>query len=186
MAQRVEVTLVDDLDGGTADETVSFSLDGNQYEIDLSATNATRLREGLEEFVTFGRRVAGKTGRVRQGRPPGTSRGTSKTAEIRAWANEQGIAINSRGRIPADITEQYEKAQRDAQAPAPSPAPTKATTRPRKAAQSPVTVAFSTEGRDSNRNAGTPPKQAASKRTVKAPKKAAARAGTARRGGRTV
>jgi len=47
MAQKVEVTLVDDLDGGKADETISFSLDGTQYVIDLSGKNATRLRESL-------------------------------------------------------------------------------------------------------------------------------------------
>ncbi len=50
MAQKVEVLLVDDIDGGEADETVSFSLDGTSYEIDLSKKNAAKLRNGLEPF----------------------------------------------------------------------------------------------------------------------------------------
>ena len=47
VAQRVEVVLVDDVDGGPADETVQFALDGVSYEIDLNAANATALREAL-------------------------------------------------------------------------------------------------------------------------------------------
>ena len=45
MAQKVQVLLVDDLDGGEATETVAFSLDGNSYEIDLSSENASKLRK---------------------------------------------------------------------------------------------------------------------------------------------
>jgi len=37
MAQKVRTFLVDDLDGGDAEGTVLFGLDGTQYEIDLSA-----------------------------------------------------------------------------------------------------------------------------------------------------
>ena len=40
MAQKVEVHLEDDLDGGPADDTVTFALDGKDYEIDLSTANA--------------------------------------------------------------------------------------------------------------------------------------------------
>jgi hypothetical protein len=41
MAQKITVTLEDDLDGGPADQTVRFGLDGAEYEIDLSISNAT-------------------------------------------------------------------------------------------------------------------------------------------------
>ena len=34
------VSLVDDLDGSDADQTVTFGIDGRSYEIDLSAANA--------------------------------------------------------------------------------------------------------------------------------------------------
>ena len=45
MAQHIFVSLVDDIDGSEADETVQFALDGVTYEIDLSAENAEELRE---------------------------------------------------------------------------------------------------------------------------------------------
>ena len=51
MAQRTHVQLIDDLDGSTADETVSFGLDGTAYEIDLSSSNATLLRKSLADYV---------------------------------------------------------------------------------------------------------------------------------------
>ena len=51
MAQKVNIILVDDLDGGSADENVKFGLDGTNYEIDLSAANAAELRSSLERFI---------------------------------------------------------------------------------------------------------------------------------------
>lgn len=111
MAQRVEVVLVDDLDGGPADETVQFGLDGVGYEIDLTADNAAALREAFAVYVgharkTSGRRSAGRGG----GRGAAASGRASQTAAIRAWAKQQGLPVNERGRIPAAIVAQYEAA----------------------------------------------------------------------------
>jgi hypothetical protein len=108
VAQRVEVVLVDDLDGGSADETVQFGLDGVSYEIDLNAENAAALRDAVAVYVGHGRRVGGRraTGRASSRR----SSGSSETAQIRAWAKESGLAVNERGRIPADIVAQYQAA----------------------------------------------------------------------------
>ncbi|MEU8310818.1 Lsr2 family protein [Actinomadura sp. NPDC048955] len=103
MAQRVEVLLVDDVDGGDADETVSFSIDGTSYEIDLSKKNAAKLRSGLEPFVTGARRR-----RKTVGRGPRTAGSRERSAEIREWAKNNGIKVNERGRIPARVIEQYE------------------------------------------------------------------------------
>ena len=61
MAQKVQVLLVDDLDGGEASETVSFALDGNNYEIDLSGKNATELRDSFAKYVGAARKV-GRSG----------------------------------------------------------------------------------------------------------------------------
>jgi hypothetical protein len=47
MAQRVTVELEDDLDGGPADETLRFGLDGTDYEIDLSKKNASKFRRQI-------------------------------------------------------------------------------------------------------------------------------------------
>ncbi|WP_030144769.1 histone-like nucleoid-structuring protein Lsr2 [Spirillospora albida] len=108
MAQKVEVLLVDDIDGGEADETVSFSLDGTQYEIDLSKKNAAKLRNGLEPFVSHGRKVRRAAGRPARGTRTAGSR--ERSAEIRDWAKRNGIEVNARGRIPANVIEQYEAA----------------------------------------------------------------------------
>ncbi len=57
MAQKVQVILVDDVDGGEAAETVSFALDGVSYEIDVSQKNAKALRDALGAWVGHARRV---------------------------------------------------------------------------------------------------------------------------------
>ncbi|KWW97564.1 Lsr2 family protein [Carbonactinospora thermoautotrophica] len=108
MAQKVQVILVDDLEGGPADETVSFSLDGVSYEIDLNEANASKLRDALSKYIAAARKVGGRGSARGRGR---SSRKTSaKTGEIRAWAKSKGLEVNERGRIPASIVEEYEKA----------------------------------------------------------------------------
>ncbi|MCZ7415055.1 MULTISPECIES: histone-like nucleoid-structuring protein Lsr2 [unclassified Streptomyces] len=109
MAQKVQVLLVDDLEGGEADETVTFALDGKSYEIDLTEANAQKLRESLAEFVKAGRRTGGRSGGRGKART-GSSGGSQDTAKIRAWAKENGYNVNDRGRVPAEIREAYEKA----------------------------------------------------------------------------
>lgn len=109
MAQKVQVILVDDIDGGSAEETVSFSLDGVSYEIDLSATNAAQLRDSFARYVGTARRVGGRavTGRGRGSRRTG---GDNRTAEIREWARSNGHKVNERGRIAAGVVAAYDKA----------------------------------------------------------------------------
>jgi hypothetical protein len=108
VAQKVQVLLVDDLDGGEADETVTFALDGKTYEIDLTTANADKLRGLLEPYAKSGRRTGGRaaTGRAAKGRV--ATGGSSDTAEIRAWAKANNYNVNDRGRVPAEIREAYE------------------------------------------------------------------------------
>ncbi|MFF4420650.1 Lsr2 family protein [Streptomyces sp. NPDC001549] len=108
MAQKVQVLLVDDLDGGEADETVTFALDGKTYEIDLTTANAEKLRGLLDPYTKGGRRIGGRasTGRTK-GRTAAAS-GNPDTAEIRAWAKSQGMSVNDRGRVPQEIRDAYE------------------------------------------------------------------------------
>ncbi len=108
MAQKVQVVLVDDLDGGTADETVTFALDGVSYEIDLSHDNAAALRDLFAPYVGHGRRVGGP--RRASGRGAGRARGGTNPAEVREWAKSQGIAVNERGRISAELLARYQAA----------------------------------------------------------------------------
>ncbi|ARZ68661.1 MULTISPECIES: histone-like nucleoid-structuring protein Lsr2 [Streptomyces] len=110
MAQKVQVLLVDDLDGGEADETVTFALDGKTYEIDLTTANADKLRGLLEPYTKSGRRTGGRAAAGRSKVRAGATGGSPDTAKIRAWAKKNGYNVNDRGRVPADIREAYEKA----------------------------------------------------------------------------
>lgn len=107
MAQKVEVQLIDDMDGGKAVETVTFGLDGATFEIDLSEKNASSLRTALHPYMEKARRQRGvrTSGRATK---PASQR--ERSAEIRLWAKEQGIHVNERGRIPAHVVEQFEAA----------------------------------------------------------------------------
>ncbi|MDA5286632.1 histone-like nucleoid-structuring protein Lsr2 [Streptomyces sp. NPDC054904] len=108
MAQKVQVLLVDDLDGGEADETVTFALDGKTYEIDLTTANAEKLRGLLDPYAKSGRRTGGRASAGRTKGRAAASSGSPDTAEIRAWAKAQGLSVNDRGRVPAEIREAYE------------------------------------------------------------------------------
>jgi hypothetical protein len=107
MAQKITVALEDDIDGGPADETVRFGLGGADYEIDLSRKNAAAFRRQLAPFIEHARR-AGRGPRRRPGR---TASSRERSADIRAWAKDQGITVSDRGRIPASVAEQYDAAQ---------------------------------------------------------------------------
>jgi hypothetical protein len=110
MAQQKSVTLIDDLDGGKAAETITFGLDGASYEIDLSKKNATALRKAVADFVEHGRRVKAGAAPAKAQRPPVPRQGPNPAA-VRLWATAQGIAVSARGRVPADLITQYEAAQ---------------------------------------------------------------------------
>ncbi|MGQ4519134.1 histone-like nucleoid-structuring protein Lsr2 [Dermabacteraceae bacterium CCM 9520] len=102
MARKTHVVLIDDLDGSEATETVSFGLDGVNYELDLSADNAKKLREALSPWLAAARRTSG---RARRG--TGSHAGTSQNAEIRSWARANGLDVSERGRISAEIRKMY-------------------------------------------------------------------------------
>lgn len=111
MAQQVITLLTDDIDGGEADETVVFALDGKSYEIDLTEKNAAKLRKALAPYVAGGRKQP-KTGGASSGRKQrSASPANGDTAEIRAWAKANGYSVNDRGRVPAEIREAFEKSQ---------------------------------------------------------------------------
>ncbi|MGH3517296.1 MAG: histone-like nucleoid-structuring protein Lsr2 [Haloechinothrix sp.] len=111
MAQKVLVSLVDDLDDSEADETVEFGLDGISYQIDLSADNAEELRDALAQYVEHARRSGGR--KRAAGRGPGVVRPAAVDREqnqaIRAWARKNGFNVSDRGRIPTEVVEAYHK-----------------------------------------------------------------------------
>ena len=110
MAKQIIHKLVDDLDGGDAEETVKFALDGIQYEIDLSEKNAAKLRDVFAPYVGAGSRVARGGvvvgGRAARGRG-GATADREQNKAIREWAVQQGMKISERGRIPSNVLEAY-------------------------------------------------------------------------------
>ena len=112
MAQKIQTLFIDDIDGGAAEGTVRFALDGTEYEIDLNAKHSDELRSALGQYVTHARKVGGSARRAgraagRAGRGAGSS---LNTTEIRSWAREQGYDIKDRGRVPADLVAKYQAA----------------------------------------------------------------------------
>ena len=108
MAQRVEVVLIDDIDGGDAEETVTFALDGVTYEIDLSDKNAKKLRDDFANWTGHARRAGAAKGPSRR-RAAGSAKRTDLAA-VREWARANGHAVSDRGRISAEIQSAYDKA----------------------------------------------------------------------------
>ena len=109
MAQKLLVRYVDDIDGTEADtiETVQFAVDGVSYEIDLSETNSTLLRNSLAGFIAHARRIGGRTRRGQAAAAAGEGRSRADTEAIRAWARANGHQIAARGRIPARVIDAY-------------------------------------------------------------------------------
>jgi hypothetical protein len=125
MAIKQTTTLVDDLDGGEADRTVRFGLDGVDYEIDLAESNIEDLAAALAPFIAVARPVAGRARRVssagpsptrpRSARPATASRNartsrSADTATIREWATAHGFSVGERGRIPDAIKQAWAEA----------------------------------------------------------------------------
>jgi hypothetical protein len=115
VARKIQVLLVDDLDGGAASETVSFGLDGSGYEIDLSADNAAKLRHVLAPFLGQARRATSR-GSARTGPATKATRSSARvdreqTQAIREWARKNGHKVSERGRIPGAIIDAYNAAR---------------------------------------------------------------------------
>ena len=100
MASRTTVTLVDDLDGETADETVEFGLDHAEYEIDLTSAHAGSSVTPSRPTSPHARRTAG-------GRPVGPGRaartvGAAGAASPQSRERNQGDPrLGRRARLPA-------------------------------------------------------------------------------------
>lgn len=119
MAKKVTVSLIDDVDGESiADETIEFAIDGVSYEIDLSSSNASKLRDELEQWVDHARRVSGRR-RVKAAvaASTGGSKGRApmdreQSRARREWARRNGFKVSARGRISAEIDEAYNNAMK--------------------------------------------------------------------------
>ncbi|MEV4702506.1 Lsr2 family protein [Actinoplanes sp. NPDC049316] len=112
MAKQVITLLTDDLDGGEADRTVEFGLDGVSYTIDLSEKNAGKLRKALDPYLSVATRVGRGGAEARSTRRGAAAASTGRATRdqnqaIREWASKNGYEVSERGRIPSSIVEAY-------------------------------------------------------------------------------
>jgi hypothetical protein len=109
MAQKIQTLFIDDIDGGAAEGTVRFALDGTDYEIDLSSKHSDELRTELGKYVEHARRAGGRARRTARGV---SRRGSSTidTAQVREWAKAEGYDIKDHGRVPGELVAKYQEA----------------------------------------------------------------------------
>jgi len=115
VAQQTTVRFIDDLDGSEASGTFDFSLDGRDYQIDLSDENAAKLRDALSPFLGAARKTGGRgSNRARGQRQPVAEKHTRSSREethaIREWARQNGHQVSDRGRIPKSVIDAYQTA----------------------------------------------------------------------------
>ena len=63
MATKIQTLLIDDLDGGPAERTVRFALDGQDYETELSVPHLLELTQSLSPYIGAARTVPNGNGR---------------------------------------------------------------------------------------------------------------------------
>lgn len=105
MAQRTHILYVDDIDGGEAEGTIRFGVDGAEYEIDLSKEHAEQFAKAVSPYVAAARKVPATRRAGRGSRPA-----RHNQSAVREWAKSQGMKVSDRGRIPSDILAKYEGA----------------------------------------------------------------------------
>jgi Lsr2 len=110
MSQKIQTLFIDDIDGGKAEGTVRFGLDGTDYEIDLSAAHSKALRKAAEKYIAAGRKVGGPSRRRGNGGGRKNSGGRPSPSEVREWAKAQGIQVRDRGRVPSELVVKFQAA----------------------------------------------------------------------------
>jgi hypothetical protein len=103
------VIFEDDMDGSEAEGTVTFGLNGTQYELDLSKKNAEKLAMVFGPYVAAARKVT-RSSRTSKATSRRSSAGGPSPQEVRAWAREQGIQVADKGRVPAELIVRFQAA----------------------------------------------------------------------------
>lgn len=113
MAKKV-VTLDDLDDSQEADETLLYLVDSEYWEIDLSDDNAREFREAFAKYVQASRPVSAKEAARRLAADStsgaGTSYGEYDPAVVRAWAQQNGVEVSDKGRIPEHVVTMWRRA----------------------------------------------------------------------------
>ena len=113
--KKIVTQLVDDLDGTVieagAGRTVSLSLDGRGWELDLSDANIEKLKAALDPFLSAARSTGSRGSASRPAAPRRARTASAKElAAVRTGASENGYAVGNRGRISAEVRDAYDSA----------------------------------------------------------------------------
>jgi len=103
-----KTVLVDDMDGGEAEVTIALVLNGETYSMDLSNKNAEAFYTALGPWLS----IATRNNAARESTVKNYLAGVEQRAAIREWAIRKGMDISPRGRIPQEITDEYNKTHR--------------------------------------------------------------------------
>ena len=109
MATLTQTTLVDDIDGGPATESIRFTLGLDSYQIDLNDDNAAELRKTFSRYTTYATKLprTARTALTGQARRVPTVVDREQTKAIRDWARTNGYTVSERGRIPGQVIAAY-------------------------------------------------------------------------------
>jgi len=118
MAQKTVVETFDDVTGERINTdivpspTISFMIDGREYEIDLGVKNRDKFYAELDEYTKVARKVGGRRTASRTATQVNSSPKRSKDEldKIRSWAREAGRTVAPRGRLAADLVDAYREA----------------------------------------------------------------------------
>lgn len=113
MARNTIIQMTDDLDGSEATQSIEFSYRGKNYSVDLNDSNAADFDDALAPYIAAAEKAGGTQSTRSSGRrssPKQRSSGDVDPKAVRAWAEANGVSISPRGRIKADVLEQYRSA----------------------------------------------------------------------------
>lgn len=110
--EHTSVELVDDIDGSPATTAIEFSVGGKNYSIDLSEANAAAFNKALAPYIEHARHAPANKRKARKSRSSSEASRIKrqKSAQIRAWALENGITIAKRGVLNQSVIDAYEAA----------------------------------------------------------------------------
>lgn len=95
-----KIVLTSDLTGDTPAKMHTFSLDGVNFEVDLTDAEAATLRETLLPYIDVARALGGRSA------PKARLVGYT-SAQVRAWARSEGLDVPDKGRIPNEIVADF-------------------------------------------------------------------------------
>lgn len=99
-----KTVLIDDIDGGEAQVTIVFAINGESYQLDLSQTNANRFHKALKPFID----AAAGLKEAHRNEVDEVAAAVNKRNQIRAWAKKKGYDVAERGKIPKEVLDAFD------------------------------------------------------------------------------